>query len=86
MILYDILNRKNRFLADRCYCPDRDLEKLLKENRIPLTGLETKGPFRTLTSWPLPFPTSFATPTYLQCLIFAAYLFGAGSAWMAPGP
>ena len=44
LILYDILNRKNRFLADRCYCPDTDLEKLLKENRIPLTGLETERP------------------------------------------
>ncbi len=44
LILYDIINRTDYLLADRCYCPDKDLENLLRENRLPLTSLESKRP------------------------------------------
>lgn len=40
-ILYHILNGQDQVLAERCYCPDRDMEKLLQEREAPLTSLET---------------------------------------------
>ncbi len=44
LILYDILNRCETILADRCYCPDIDLESLLKQHNMPLVSLESKRP------------------------------------------
>ncbi|MBW6520014.1 MAG: TIGR03960 family B12-binding radical SAM protein [Desulfoarculaceae bacterium] len=40
-ILYHILNDQDKVLAERSYCPDRDMEKLLREKNSPLTSLET---------------------------------------------
>ena len=40
-ILYHILNARQDTLAERCYCPDRDVEKLLKAGNVPLSSLET---------------------------------------------
>lgn len=43
-ILYHLLNNKEDFLAERCYCPDIDLEKLLQQKQTPLTSLESTRP------------------------------------------
>ena len=40
-ILYHILNGRQDMLAERCYCPDLDVEKLLVGNNLPLTSLES---------------------------------------------
>lgn len=40
-ILYHILNGQDKVLAERSYCPDRDMEKLLQERQAPLTSLES---------------------------------------------
>ncbi len=40
-ILYHILNGQENVLAERSYCPDRDMEKLLFERQSPLTSLES---------------------------------------------
>jgi radical SAM superfamily enzyme YgiQ (UPF0313 family) len=40
-ILYHILNSRPGILAERCYCPDIDVEKLLIAGNLPLTSLET---------------------------------------------
>ncbi len=40
-ILYHILNGQDKVLAERCYCPDRDMEILLQERQAPLTSLES---------------------------------------------
>lgn len=40
-ILYHILNGQDQVLAERSYCPDRDMEKLLQERNSPLTSLES---------------------------------------------
>jgi len=40
-ILYHLINSDKRFQAERCYCPDTDMEKLLREKQHPLTSLET---------------------------------------------
>ena len=43
-ILYHLLNGQADFLAERCYCPDVDIEKLLRQKGIPLTSLESSRP------------------------------------------
>lgn len=45
-ILYHILNAKENFLAERCYCPGLDVEKLLRQTGEPLTSLETARPLQ----------------------------------------
>ncbi len=43
-ILYHIFNGQDKVLAERCYCPDRDMEKLLLGNHAVLTSLESDHP------------------------------------------
>ncbi|MEE4243261.1 MAG: TIGR03960 family B12-binding radical SAM protein [Desulfopila sp.] len=43
-ILYHILNYNHTTLAERCFCPDRDAEKLLRQKKWPLLSLESKRP------------------------------------------
>lgn len=43
-ILYHIINAESDFLAERCYCPNTDVEKLLREKQQPLTSLESAKP------------------------------------------
>lgn len=45
-ILYDILNRDDRTLAERCYTPWIDVEAELRNRKIPLVSLETRHPLR----------------------------------------
>jgi radical SAM family uncharacterized protein/radical SAM-linked protein len=45
-ILYHLLNKKDEFLAERCYCPDTDVEKLLRAEGAPLTSLENGQPLK----------------------------------------
>jgi len=40
-ILYDLLNRPSWLAAERVYCPWTDLEKELRERRLPLTTMES---------------------------------------------
>ena len=43
-ILYHILNSHDWLAAERAFCPWKDLEKELKERRLPLTTLESARP------------------------------------------
>ncbi len=43
-ILYHIVNEIPWALADRAYCPDLDLERLLRAKKVPLWGLESRHP------------------------------------------
>jgi radical SAM family uncharacterized protein/radical SAM-linked protein len=45
-ILYQILNDEPRTLAERCYAPWIDLERELRERRLPLVTLESRRPLR----------------------------------------
>ena len=45
-ILYHLLNKKVEFLAERCYCPDTDVEKLLRAQGVSLTSLESSTPLK----------------------------------------
>lgn len=41
-IIYDIINKKSGFMADRLYAPDKDFIELLQKNNKPLYALESK--------------------------------------------
>ncbi len=43
-ILYHILNSQEQILAERCYCPDKDMESLLRSHNFPLSSLESSRP------------------------------------------
>ncbi len=43
-ILYHIINNQPEFLAERCYCPGKDVEQLLRKTETPLTSLENGYP------------------------------------------
>ena len=43
-ILYHLLNRDDRFLAQRCYAPDIDFEARLREKDLSLFALESRRP------------------------------------------
>jgi radical SAM family uncharacterized protein len=45
-ILYGIINKKPDMLAERVFTPWNDMEKVLKENNIPLYSLETHTPIK----------------------------------------
>jgi len=45
-ILYDLVNRDDRFVCERCYTPWLDMEQKLREYGFPLYSLETKKPLR----------------------------------------
>lgn len=43
-ILYDEINRREDFAAERCYAPKTDLAEKMRENGIPLLSLESGTP------------------------------------------
>ncbi len=43
-ILYGILNDRTWALADRSFCPDHDMEALMRRKKIPAWGLESRKP------------------------------------------
>lgn len=45
-ILYHILNNEENVLAERCYCPARDMEELLRSRNLPLCSLENNRPLK----------------------------------------
>lgn len=45
-ILYGLLNEDPEVYAERAFCPWGDMERLLRENSVPLASLETHTPLR----------------------------------------
>ena len=45
-ILYSLTNSRENFWCERVFAPDVDFEKLMRENEIPLYGLESLEPIR----------------------------------------
>jgi radical SAM family uncharacterized protein len=44
MLLYDLINKRPELLAERVYCPWPDFEKYMRQDGIPLYGLESRHP------------------------------------------
>jgi len=98
-ILYHIVNGQDNMLAERCYCPDRDVEKLLRQRNLPLTSLESGKPLAEfdLVGITLPYElcyTNILTILDLAGIPFLAkdrdssypILLGGGSCAMNPEP
>ena len=45
-ILYDMFNRREDTYCERVYSPWPDLDKIMREQRIPLFSMETQSPIR----------------------------------------
>ncbi|SYZ74500.1 conserved hypothetical protein [Candidatus Zixiibacteriota bacterium] len=45
-ILYNIINKDDRFLCERFYAPDRDAEAIIRANNIPYFSLESHRPLK----------------------------------------
>jgi radical SAM family uncharacterized protein len=60
-ILYDQVNQRQDALAERAYAPWRDMEALMRENRIPLYSLETTHPLAAfdLIGFSIPYETLY---------------------------
>jgi radical SAM family uncharacterized protein len=60
-VLYDILNAKADFLAERVYAPWPDMESALRRANLPLYSLETKHPLSAfdLVGFSLPYETLY---------------------------
>ena len=43
-ILYNLINRVDDFYLERAFCPMEDMEKVLRENDLPMFSLESKTP------------------------------------------
>ncbi|MCM1529638.1 MAG: TIGR03960 family B12-binding radical SAM protein [Alistipes sp.] len=45
-ILYSLTNQRENYWCERCFAPDIDFEKIMRENDIPLYALESLDPIR----------------------------------------
>ncbi len=74
-ILYHILNGREDFLADRCYCPDIDLEKMLHQKNTVLTSLESGRPLTDFDVLGITLPYELCYTNILTILSLAAIPF-----------
>ncbi len=71
-ILYHLLNMREDFLAERCYCPDIDLEQLLREKQMVLTSLESDRPLGDFDVLGITLPYELCYTNILTILNLAA--------------
>ena len=71
-ILYHLLNNREDFLAERCYCPDIDLEQLLRQKEQPLTSLESARPLTDFDVLGITLPYELCYTNILTILDLAA--------------
>jgi radical SAM family uncharacterized protein len=70
-ILYEVVNRREEWLAERVYAPAPDLEDIMRAEKLPLFSLETATPLAAfdLIGFTLQYELSYAT--ILQMLSLA---------------
>jgi len=83
-ILYHIINLQENALAERCYCPDRDAEALLRRTGQPLASLESGRPLAGFDFLGITLPyelcsANILTILYLACIPF--YAAGRNDSW-----
>ena len=67
-ILYHILNKEKYIQAERCYCPDKDLEAVLRSENRPLCSLETAKPLSEFDVLALQLPYELCYTNILTVL------------------
>ncbi len=70
-ILYHILNAQEGILAERSYCPDKDVEKLLRSRKEPLTSLESGRPLHEFDLLAITLPYELCYTNILTVLDLA---------------
>ncbi len=71
-ILYHILNSQEQILAERCYCPDKDMEELLRSRNLPLCSLEGNHPLLDFDCIGITLPYELCYSNILTILDLAA--------------
>ncbi len=74
-ILYHLINDKEDLLAERCYCPDVDMERLLRQKEVPLTSLESSRPLTDFDVLGITLPYELCYTNILTILDLAAIPF-----------
>ena len=72
-ILYHMLNEQPDIRCERCFAPWPDMGGLLREEKLPLSSLETKTPLKGSISSDSPSSTSSATPICCTCSSWRAF-------------
>ena len=83
-ILYHIINAQENALAERCYCPDRDAEALLRRANEPLAALESERPIADFDFLGITLPYELCSANILTILNLAGIPFHAderGDSW-----
>jgi len=76
-ILYHILNSHDNFLAERCYCPDIDVENLTRKSKKTLTSLESDHPLADFDMLGITLPYELCYSNILTVLDLAGLPFSA---------
>jgi len=76
-ILYHILNSSAKFLAERCYCPDIDVENLIRKKGQTLTTLESGHPLADFDFLGITLPYELCYSNILTVLDLAGLPFSA---------
>ncbi len=74
-ILYHMLNDVDGVVCERCYAPDLDMAKLLRENNLPLFSIETKRDAKDfdLIGFSVQFELQFTNIVYMLDLMGIPY-------------
>ncbi len=99
LILYLILSQRKDFFVDRAYAPARDLEELLRKERLPLLSLRAKRPLREFDLVGISYPYELCATNIVNILDLSGipiwakdrgeedpFILGGGSAANNPEP
>ena len=66
-ILYSILNSDKDVVCERCFAPWKDMAKILRENKIPLSSIETGTPLKDfdVLGMSVPYEMSYTSLLYM---------------------
>ncbi len=69
-ILYDILNKADGIVCERCFAPWFDMGQILRENDLPLASIETGTPLRDfdVVGFSVPYELSYTNILYMMDL------------------
>ncbi len=71
MILYDLINKESKYLAERAFVPWSDMETALRKEHIPLYSLESKHPLSDFDILAVSLPYESLYTNFLNALDLA---------------
>lgn len=69
-ILYDVLNKSENIVCERCFAPWTDMGSVLKENNLPLGSIESGRPLKDfdIVGFSVPYEMSYSNILYMMDL------------------